>query len=507
MLRRIAHNLGAQLFSLALSMGDRLLLVGILIRAWGTTVYADWTQLMATAALISLGEVGLNIYFGNTWQRAFARKDSKGFARALSVAVCIYGLLTSGLLAFVVGGVAIANPMRAIGLRELDTATSKIVLGFLGAAFVLRVGRGLLSQLYRGKGDFARGILLDGLASAVLLCATIASVLLGAGVIMVAACYLAAEIGGGWLIMGADIRLRYPDLSFRPAWPIRREIADLVSQVKWLTMLQGTPIVWLNLPVLLLSSISASPNAIVAFVLMRTMVNFARQLVSMLSLATGVELASATHSGNLQAVKVHLVASGMMGSVVVGVLCGGLYTFLSPLLLYWSGHAELDIPVVVVWLSIGLLGAAPGMPLAALAMLSGSSRAVAGASICQLAIGLAFGWASGRLWGLPGLAAGLATGEIVAQAFVLPWLVEPLQGLDWFRHMVTCFWRTALAVAWSVALGAFVERTIGSGTIWHFVISVIIWGLFGGAPALLLGLDRTMGERLWVIVRGKSVAV
>jgi hypothetical protein len=504
MFRRIAENLAAQLVSLTLSIGDRLLLVGVLVRAWGTTVYADWAQLMATAALISLGEVGLNIYFGNAWQAAFARDDSDAFARVLAVAVCIYGLLVVGLLALVAGGLAVADPAHTIGLRGLDAATSRIVLGFLGAAAVLKVGRGLLSQLYRGKGEFARGILLESLASAVLLCATITSGLLGAGVTTVAACYLAAEIGGGWFMTGADIRRRFPELRFRPSWPTGREICGLVSQVKWLAILQGTPIIWLNLPVLLLAGVSASSNAIVAFVLMRTMVNFARMLVAMLSLATGVELASAAHSGNAQAVKAYLVAAGMMGSVAAAVLCSGLYTFLKPLLVLWSGHVDLEIPSVVAWLSAGLLGAAPGMPLAAFAMLGGAARAVGLTNISQLALGLTFGWAGGQLLGLPGLAAGLAIGEIVAQVFVLWLAVGPIHGLARSRHVFTCIWRAALAVAWGLATGAVVTRAIGSGTVAHLAVAVFIWGLLGGAPALLLGFDRATSARLLAIMRGNG---
>jgi O-antigen/teichoic acid export membrane protein len=468
--------------------------------------YADWAQLMATAVLISLGEMGINIYFGNAWQAAFARKDGDGFARVLAVAGCIYGVLVAFLMSIVAGGIAVADPARALGLRSIDTTTSRVVLGLLCCAVVLKVGRGLLSQIYRGRGEFARGIMLDSLASAVLLGVTITCALLGAGVTTLAGCYLAAEIGGGWLVMGADIKRRYPGLSFRPTWPTRAEVVDLVSNLKWLALLQGTPILWLNLPVLLLGGLSTSANDIVSFVLMRTMVNFARTLISTLSLATGVELAAASHAGDVQVVQRNLVAAGVMGSVAAAVLCCALYTFLTPMMHLWSGHRGLEVPAVLAWLGVGLLAAAPAMPLVSLAILGGSPRAVGIASIAQLVLGFGLGWAGGQIWGLPGLAAGLAIGEILAQIFVLRATMPPVEGLVWYPHVVTCLIRATLAGAWALVVGEAVIPLIGSGTMLELSSAGMLWGIVGAVPAMLLGLDRSTSLRLWAAMRGKSLA-
>src|SRR5688572_11215875 len=93
MLRRISINFVAQLSSLALTLGDRIIVIGILLRVWDADTYADWATILAAAGLISMGEFGLNVYFGNKWQHAYAYRDERAFQRIISVSLSVYLML------------------------------------------------------------------------------------------------------------------------------------------------------------------------------------------------------------------------------------------------------------------------------------------------------------------------------------------------------------------------------------------------------------------------------
>jgi hypothetical protein len=85
MLRKSALNLGSQAINFVVSFGDRILLVGLLIRTWGADVYSDWATLLAVAALLGLAELGFQIQYGNRLSMAKTRGDSAAYARTLGV--------------------------------------------------------------------------------------------------------------------------------------------------------------------------------------------------------------------------------------------------------------------------------------------------------------------------------------------------------------------------------------------------------------------------------------
>src|SRR5208337_2957082 len=93
MLARILRNTAAQSLTLLISFADRFLVVGILLRMWGPRVYSEWAVLLSCVGLFSLGELGLNIYYGNVLQKAWASEDRARFQRMISVAMaCSLGV-------------------------------------------------------------------------------------------------------------------------------------------------------------------------------------------------------------------------------------------------------------------------------------------------------------------------------------------------------------------------------------------------------------------------------
>ena len=80
------------------SFAERFLLVGILVRAWGIELYADWVVLMAAAGLFALGDMGMQIYFGNSLQHAKSHKEPLRFQRMVRLSIWSYFVVCSALL-------------------------------------------------------------------------------------------------------------------------------------------------------------------------------------------------------------------------------------------------------------------------------------------------------------------------------------------------------------------------------------------------------------------------
>lgn len=508
MLKRVSLNFAAQVVSLLVSLADRVLVIGILVRAWGPELYADWSVLLSTAATLALGEAGLNIYFGNIWQNAHVRGQSGEFQRHLSVGLTCYLVLTASLVFISAVLIVGLDPVRVLSLHRLDPVSARATLALLAGVVVARTARGALVQLYRGRGEFSRGTMLDSVPSALAVLMVASGAQLGASMLAIAMLYLLAELAGGWLVMLLDIRRRYPDLRLVPALPARTELSGLVGQMRWLLIVQGAPNAWIQLPVIALGALQIAATQIVAFVLLRTLVNFVRQIVQMLSLAAGVELANLLHADNREAALRHTKALGVLSSVLTIVGVVGLYIFVTPLMRIWTGRPELADASTLSWLILAAVLVAPSIPLAAVSMFGGNPRASAIANIAQLVCGLPLALEGARAFGAAGLAAGLASGEIIGQAIVLPMLARSSLGsFDWLSHLGRCALSAAASGAWSLAAGLAVVRIVGTASLLELALSTVLWGVLGAGPALLLGIEPQQRETVGRLARRIGVLI
>jgi hypothetical protein len=499
MLRRVGLNFGAQTMSLLVSLADRLLIVGILLRAWGPDRYADWSVLLATASTLGLAEFGLNIYFGNAWQAAHLRGNKTEFQRLLSVAVLCY-LVLSGLLLLLVGAASTwLAPASTLALRSFDPATGHTELLVLCGAVIARVARGCLTQLYRGRGEFSRGTLLDCLPPALAVLLVAASARAGVGMLGVAAIYLFAELAGGWVVMFVDISQRYRHLQLVPAWPTRYELARIGRELPWLAVVQGVPNAWTQLPVTALGVLQTNSNQIVAFVLLRTLINFVRQIVTMLALSAGVELAKLVHLAENASAARHVKALSRLCAVLTSIGAIGVYLFCGPLMQLWTGRTDIANLSILFWLIAAAVLVSPSVPLFSLSMLGADPRASGLASLVQLFTGLPLAILGAHQLGAAGLAAGLAAGEIMGQTVVLPLAMPKFVRVDWLLHLSRCAVFIALSVLWCMAVGLSVLEAVGTASVWQFLLSAMLWCLLGAGPALLLGIvpaQRRVAGRL-----------
>lgn len=491
MLRRVSQNFAAQVLGILLLFADRLLVVGILLRAWGPQTYADWALLLSTAGMLSLGELSLNIYFGNIWQKAHAEDDSDRFRRMVSVALACS--LTLGCL---LGAVALVVLLtvdlpRVLSISALSRVDSIAVLCLLAAVTLSRVVKGAISQIYRGRQAFARGIVIDQFTVASLIVLTVTAGLMGATPLILAVIYLTCELLVGWGVMIRDLSRRWPDLILRPRLPTSTELHEMWRHVMWFAVLHGVTVSWVQLPVVLLGYIGKTGNALVSFLILRTLANLARQIATMIAISSGVEIAAVHHAGHSDDVAWRLKVVGRVLSVLTAALAVAVALYGESFVVLWTGHSSLFDWRIAVSLFGAILIAAPSLPLATFGLYGNSPKPLAIAGLVQIALGLSACAVLAARYGAPGAAAGLAIGEGVAQGIVLPMLVSRHAGLEYFRYVCRCVGWMALTIFWCGGVGLILGLVFDPHTFSGLLASGLLWGAIGFVPALAATLPAS----------------
>jgi len=493
MLNSVGRNLGVQFLALAVTFADRFVVVGLLLRFWGPQLYADWVVLLSAAGLLQLGELGLNIYYGNIWQRAAATGDQAGGARMLRVAMGIASLQALLLLLFAAVFLAIFDLRQVLTLA--GTEIPRLIFLLLALFSILAVVRGSLSQLYRGHGRYRRGMLVTMAGTLALLVSTLLVALAGGELTALATAYLASQIIFGIGLMVWDLKRCFPELQFWPTLPTQAEWHDAWRNTRWLALEQCAPIAWLQLPILVLGLAGINAAALVGFVLLRTLVSFARQVSTMVSIAFGVEWASLVHS-DPQRVLHQLSTAGRLLSALAGVLGVAIWLFGAPLLALWSGKAISFDPIVAAWLVVGTWAAAPATPLAKLLAFTNQARPNGIAWIVQLCAGLLLMTLLVHPFGASGAAAGLALGELLGMGLVFPLLAGASPALPIWRYLRDCWTALGLSALWCLLVGTSLIRIIDMSTPAGALTTLVLWGCLGALPAFILAIPAGFRRRL-----------
>lgn len=505
MLQRVSRSFGAQLLGLVLTLLDRFLVVGLLIRTWGVEIYGDWALLLGAAGLLSLAEAGLNVYFGNAWQRAGALGVPARFNRILSVAITIafaLALVLASLTAFLALRLDLA---ARLSLETTGDREAAIIFALLAAAASSQATRGCISQIYRGRGNFTRGLLVALMLPLTLSGVSVAAVLAGVTPLVMAWIYLSCDLIAGWGVLLFDLRRRYPELAFRPAIPCLSELKDLGAQLRWLAIPQVAPIAWLQAPVVTLGLLSLSGSALVSFLVQRQLINLARQVGSMLSNSVGVELAGEFHAGSKGAIQGWLLALGTLLAGAAGSTGAALMLLGEPFVSIWTANPQLFDRTLMGWLLLGGIAAVIATPLSSTLMLTQNARVLAIATAFQLAAGLPamaiLAWSHGA----HGAAAGLAFGEVLACILVLPALSAQVLGIDALRYVSRCVAATIVAAAISGGVACALMSVLGTATVPEFLVTALLWSIFGFFPSLAMSVPRPQRQRLVKIGRSEGM--
>ena len=468
---------------------------------WGPQTYADWALLSSCAGLLSLGEIGLNVYFGNEWQKAHANNDQIKFRRIVNVALACSIFMACLLGTFALVALLSVDLRKVLSISVLSRNESLIVFCLLGMVSLSRIARGVITQIYRGRGEFARSIIIDQVFVGSAVVFSIAGALLGATPVILAVLYFSCDLIAGWAFIVRDVSRRWPDIELWPRLPTPTELTETWQHVRWLTILNGTANGWAQLPIILLGSFGITGNALVSFVVLRTLANLARQFAKMLALSSGVEIAMIHYAGRSHDVTRQLGIVGRILSLTTVAICVGVVFYGEPFVALWTGNSTLFDPRIAVPLFIAMVITAPALPLLIFGMYGNSFTPLTIASLVQLALGLTGCALLIGPYGGAGAAVGLAIGEAIGQGAVLPMLISRRAGVRYFHYAGQCVVVMILTALWCGTVGFALSFVIDAHKLPGLIASALLWSVIGFLPAFAVVLPtnqrNTIARHLW----------
>lgn len=495
-LRRITSNIAAQIFAIVASMGDRIVLVGLILRYWGPDMFAGYVVLQSAASLLTTAELGMQLYFINVEQGARIRGDMAAFQRYaaihLGITLAISAPLAVGLAVFGLFG----DMGQVVQVSAIEERGARAIFVILGMANLLSNVRSTTTVIYIGAGDFAYSVLVGAvvlLASTAFSCAIVAA---GGGPIAVAAGFFAVYGLCAGLFVQWDTRRRYPQFAATPALPTREEFVEAATHVKWFALQIAGPVIWLQVPVLTLNAWSVTGHALTSFLILRTIANQLRQVFQVTAVGTGIEIAAYAHRGEFKhawrlSARVGMLTTVLSANCLAAVMCFG-----AGITYHWTGDATLFARDVAFWLMAPLAVLSPLqqptwlLQFANMTFTPGLQRllqAVATPFLCIL----------GQAWGGPlGLVLGLAAAETLSFLAILPQLfcVPFLTGFA--RYLIGSLAAGSIALAWALAVGSAVNELWPGIGLAILLPKMLAWAFMAALPAAALSAPRGMRAKL-----------
>lgn len=490
--RKVALNTLVQSFGLLANFADRVLVVGLLVRAWGMEAFASWSAILAVTTMLSAAELSLNVHFGNRWQKLHAEGKSEEFRRLVGVSLTAYLVLCIVLAVGVGVVVALTRGCLVDLLKAGAFGGPETSAGFalLGLAQIFQISASSVSQVFRGRGDFALGQSMDVAINLLIASAACAAVLFGAGFIGLALTYLAMQSLVRWTITLTVLRRAYPDL--RPAFkrPRRSDFVDIVGALRWLAVIQVSAVLLTQAPIVLLVQLGAPPAAVVGFITARTLFGLARTFSQFSAIGFAVEIASGVHAFGWAAAWPIIQKGAQFMQVMIGVGTGGLLAFSAPLMRLWTGTPTIHDPAIFAGLSVPLALVGGLYILHNSMMFTDELRRFALLWAWLLVSSLAAAALGFRLQGVAGFVAGLAIAEVAAFSLVLPLLARRLVPVAATWRLRTALIGAAVGGT-SYACGQASLELLGSEGA-RLAASAALWAFGSAAPVLFAATPRTM---------------
>jgi hypothetical protein len=496
-LKRMTSNIAAQIFAVAASLIDRIVLVGFLLRHWGADLFSDYSVIQSASTLLLIAELGIQIYFQNVQQAAFVAGDKAAFRRAAAIHLGIILTIVS-VLGLVLSALTLAGATDGfLHLNQIDAHTGRVVLWLLGIGNLLTVVRSTTTSIYSAMGNFAFTVVMTAVTLIVTTLASILAVIFGAGPITLASLYLIVSGAGSLTYFRLDIARRFGDWASGPAAPTGKELRAAGVHLKWFSLQVIGPTVWLQAPVLVFNAFDVSGRDITSFLLIRTMVNQIRQAFQFATIGAGIEIAPLAHSGDRAGAWRLSARVGLMTTVLCGVMVAAVLIFGKDVTRYWVGDATLFSEPIAIALLAPLLAVVFLQQPVALLQYANMSLAPGLQRLLQIVLGPLLCIVGQKFYGVTGLVVGLAIAEVVANWALLPLLAGMQMFTGFISYCLGAAGAGLAATGVSLAVGWGLMHVYPAGSLIALFVKMTLWTLLTLVPMMWVTLPEQARQSLW----------
>lgn len=385
---RVAGTIGAQLSNQAVTVATQLVMVPVLLSAWGVERYGAWLLLSAIPTYLTLTDFGFTAIAKNEMTMSVARGQRDAALRtyhSIFALLSVIGLVVLATIGLGVGLVRLTALWPLAATTETQAKTVLLLLCanvllyqfmLLGSAGARCVGRPAQEVLWGAAARLAEAILAG------------AAAWLGGDIVMAALAMLASRLVFT-VAMFVWLRQIAPWLTLSLRQRATQEMHRLLGpSLSYMCYIAGHAVIGQG-PVLVLGSI-AGPHEVVVFSTTRTLARLGVSAANILTLSLTPEYSRLYGAGNHGGFR-RLVMAGA-GLVCAGTLVYGaaLHALGALLLEHWTGG---KVPLVEPFFSLLLLAVAGEMvwsagfaPLAAINRHLTASHAFLALSIGAVAL-------------------------------------------------------------------------------------------------------------------------
>lgn len=501
-LANTARTFSIQLVSLAITLLDRVVLTGILIRHWGTANFSDWSIVVSAASMIVIFELGFQQFVGNQLLKAQVRSRHRAFNRIVA-----WSMYTAVLLGLVLSAGAVILPLifDITDLLNLSSGVFVEVFIVLSLWNIVRITRGPLLQIYRGKGEYYQYLWADNRATLISIVAAIGAVLLGAQPLVIAIIYLITTIVFSVYWSHRDISRRFREVRIAARRPGKNPAIRAGSSLRWYGIFYTVANLMQNAPVLIIAGLGLSGPLLVIFVVQRTLVNFVRTVTLNISSAAGAELSSLAHQESKALFLGGLELVARLNVCLIALASSALLLFGTHLVHIWTGDPSLSSLTLLALLLIPAIIGAPAIGLQQTSVLADKVRLQASASLVNLTIGVGGGILLGMEYGMIGVALALALGESIGTGGMAAMFAARDFKLDYprlFRRSMLLF---AAIAGLSYGVGWIIVRVWPDAGLLPLMGQIALWTVITGPPALWLCLPERLRQRVIGRLRGNGL--
>lgn len=287
--RRIWENLAATAFSRGVQIGYALVMIPVLIAAWGLSVYGDWIVLTAVASFASLASVG--VIQASTAEIMLTIGAGKHEEASRISVTTIVGIAGAAVLISAVAFVlfSVSDPAVLFGISTMTTGDASVVIMLVLASIVLAFSISPLSAALSVVVGAAMSTTVSALVKAAEFL-TISAVALAGGGPKSAAVVLVGSVAANVAAHVILIRRYVPWLRFDLRLFDYRAFRELLHpSLGQMLLYASVNLLAIQLPRIILAHIAGTVSVAI-FTVMTTYVRSGRMLTSFISQSVQVEL-------------------------------------------------------------------------------------------------------------------------------------------------------------------------------------------------------------------------
>lgn len=363
--RSIVKNFAANTFGMGVNFLNQIAMVPLFISFWGVGKYADWILITALSSFFAMSDLGLNRASNNEFVIKYLQKDYDTCAK-LQTNAFLFVLSVFGIFVLIFSFFSVAFGFKEIlgvqNFTERQTSTAFILL--MAEVFAIMYGR-VYHGIYRATSLTHIVIVVDNAIRMLELIILFFGIYLKIDIITMLSIYLIPSVGGIFFkhfysrkIFSSNLSLKNFDIGILKAM-VKPSLAFMFFPLGQAISSQGMVFVINTL---------LGGTILVAFTTTRTLVNFLRQVMNMLSTSINPEICAAYGRKDMKTI-LNIYNRSLIITFVSTALCVIALLIAGPYIYgVWTKHAIVFNEVfftgmLFVLLISGLSGLSSVIPL------------------------------------------------------------------------------------------------------------------------------------------------